>query len=90
MLPIVSKSKLFDHAREGLAAANRRRSLADAVRRFDIWLLALPGTDLLAAVRTGYRGANSFHNANRLTFKVRGGGGNGDGGGGGGGGGGER
>jgi len=27
------------------------------------------GLDILYAVRTGYRGANSFHNSNRVTFK---------------------
>ena len=26
-------------------------------------------TDIIYAIRTGYRGANSYHNANRLTFK---------------------
>jgi hypothetical protein len=27
------------------------------------------GEDLVAVVRTGYRGANTFHNSNRITFK---------------------
>jgi hypothetical protein len=28
------------------------------------------GTDLLCAIRTSYRGANSFHNSNRMTVKT--------------------
>lgn len=28
------------------------------------------GSDILYVPRSGYRGANSFHNANRLLFKV--------------------
>lgn len=27
------------------------------------------GEDIIYVVRTGYRGANSYHNANRMTFK---------------------
>ena len=27
------------------------------------------GDDILYAVRTGYRGSNSYHNANRMTVK---------------------
>ena len=29
------------------------------------------GPDLLLAIRTGYRGSVSYHNTNRITFKVR-------------------
>eukprot|EP00052_Salpingoeca_macrocollata_P030064 m.312665 g.312665 ORF g.312665 m.312665 type:complete len:386 (+) comp23048_c0_seq36:3911-5068(+) len=32
------------------------------------WIFS--GNDIYYAVRTGYRGANSYHNANRLTFKI--------------------
>ena len=28
------------------------------------------GADILYAIRAGYRGSNSFHNANRVTYKV--------------------
>lgn len=40
----------------------RRVYVADVDWQFD-------GDDIMYAVRTAYRGAFSYHNANRLTFK---------------------
>ena len=32
------------------------------------WHIDYNGDDLIMAVRTSYRGANSYHNSNRITF----------------------
>ena len=41
--------------------------LAD-LHRLALRLLPVDGADLLCLIRTAYRGANSFHNSNRITF----------------------